>query len=44
MEKRLACGDTGSGAMQSWEEIVRVIERRLSLADGKNDVDVKSDE
>jgi phosphopantothenoylcysteine decarboxylase len=44
VEKMLACGDTGSGAMQSWEEIVRVIERRLFLADGKKDVEVKSDE
>jgi phosphopantothenoylcysteine decarboxylase len=42
MEKMLACGDTGSGAMQSWEDIVEVIERRLSLADSR-DVDVKSD-
>lgn len=36
MEKMLACGDTGTGAMQNWEEIVRVIERRLSLADKKS--------
>jgi phosphopantothenoylcysteine decarboxylase len=41
MEKRLACGDTGSGAMQSWEDIVKVIERRLSLVDEK---EVKNDE
>jgi phosphopantothenoylcysteine decarboxylase len=42
VEKRLACGDTGSGAMRSWEEIVKVIERRLHLAGGK-DGDVKGD-
>jgi phosphopantothenoylcysteine decarboxylase len=40
VEKRLACGDTGSGAMRGWEEIVEVIERRLSLVDGKGE-DVK---
>lgn len=43
MEKMLACGDTGSGAMLSWEEIVRVIERRLFLIDEK-DGDIKNDE
>jgi phosphopantothenoylcysteine decarboxylase len=37
MEKMLACGDTGSGAMRDWKEIVGVIEERLCLgydADG----------
>lgn len=29
--KSLACGDTGSGAMMEWTEIVRVIEERLGL-------------
>jgi len=42
MEKMLACGDTGSGAMQKWEEVVMVIERRLSLAD-KKDTNFKDD-
>lgn len=38
MEKMLACGDTGSGAMRDWKEIVGVIEERLSL---ENDAEVK---
>jgi phosphopantothenoylcysteine decarboxylase len=31
MEKMLACGDTGSGAMRDWKAIVGVIEERLNL-------------
>jgi phosphopantothenoylcysteine decarboxylase len=31
MEKELACGDVGSGAMKDWREIVEVIESRLGL-------------
>ena len=31
MEKELACGDVGDGAMKDWREIVGVIEERLSL-------------
>lgn len=31
VEKNLACGDTGSGAMREWKEITRVIEARLGL-------------
>ncbi|KAF9880928.1 putative flavoprotein [Colletotrichum karsti] len=31
MEKTLACGDTGSGAMMAWEEIVDITEKRLGL-------------
>lgn len=31
VEKMLACGDTGSGAMRDWKEIVGVIEERLCL-------------
>ncbi|KAL2073737.1 hypothetical protein VTL71DRAFT_11063 [Oculimacula yallundae] len=31
MEKELACGDVGDGAMKDWREIVRVIEERLEL-------------
>ena len=31
MEKELACGDVGVGAMCNWKEVVGVIERRLSL-------------
>ncbi|CAD6503449.1 BgTH12-03113 [Blumeria graminis f. sp. triticale] len=31
MEKILACGDVGIGAMRSWEEIVVIIEQRLGL-------------
>lgn len=30
-EKELACGDTGDGAMKDWNEIVKVIEKRLYL-------------
>lgn len=31
IEKTLACGDTGDGAMQDWGKIVSVIEARLAL-------------
>ncbi|RDL37921.1 uncharacterized protein BP5553_05354 [Venustampulla echinocandica] len=31
MEKELACGDVGDGAMKDWKEIVGVIEERLGL-------------
>ncbi|KAH7085109.1 flavoprotein [Paraphoma chrysanthemicola] len=31
MEKELACGDVGGGAMKDWREIVQVIENRLGL-------------
>nr|OQO19381.1 hypothetical protein B0A51_10589 [Rachicladosporium sp. CCFEE 5018] len=31
IEKTLACGDTGSGAMRDWKEIVSVVEDRLRL-------------
>ncbi|KAL0942630.1 flavoprotein [Colletotrichum truncatum] len=31
MEKTLACGDTGSGAMMDWREIVQITEERLGL-------------
>ena len=33
VEKQLACGDTGSGAMRNWEDIVSVVEERLRLRD-----------
>ncbi|KAM0797475.1 flavoprotein [Usnea florida] len=33
VEKTLACGDVGDGAMREWSEIVSVIEERLSLKD-----------
>lgn len=33
MEKTLACGDTGDGAMQEWSNIVSIIEERLNLKD-----------
>lgn len=32
IEKELACGDTGSGAMCEWTQIVMAIEARLGLA------------
>ncbi|KAL8853216.1 MAG: hypothetical protein Q9221_001950 [Calogaya cf. arnoldii] len=32
VEKTLACGDAGSGAMREWTDIVSTIEQRLSLA------------
>lgn len=31
VEKELACGDTGSGAMADWKDIVKTIETRLGL-------------
>lgn len=31
VEKVLACGDAGDGAMREWKEIVMVIEERLGL-------------
>ncbi len=31
IEKTLACGDTGDGAMHEWQDIVNVIEARLRL-------------
>ena len=31
VEKTLACGDSGDGAMREWSEIVSVIQNRLSL-------------
>lgn len=31
VEKELACGDTGDGAMREWKEVVSLIERRLNL-------------
>lgn len=34
MEKELACGDTGSGAMKDWKEIVEAIEARMGLVAG----------
>ena len=33
VEKILACGDAGDGAMREWREIVSVIEERLKLKD-----------
>jgi len=41
MEKMLACGDTGSGAMRDWKAIVDVVEKRLSL-EHETDVEVKN--
>ncbi|KAL1956355.1 hypothetical protein VTO42DRAFT_7338 [Malbranchea cinnamomea] len=32
IEKSLACGDVGSGAMMEWKEIVKIIEQRLGLS------------
>lgn len=34
VEKTLACGDTGGGAMREWSEIVEVVESRLGLVVG----------
>lgn len=31
IEKRLACGDLGQGAMQEWSDIVDLVVRRYSL-------------
>lgn len=33
IEKELACGDLGGGAMMEWRDIVRITEIRLGLAD-----------
>jgi len=33
VEKALACGDSGGGAMREWSEIVSIIEKRLDLRD-----------
>jgi phosphopantothenoylcysteine decarboxylase len=33
IQKALACGDVGAGGMVEWPDIVKVIERRLSLVD-----------
>jgi phosphopantothenoylcysteine decarboxylase len=32
MEKELACGDIGGGAMKDWREIVAIVEERLGLS------------
>jgi phosphopantothenoylcysteine decarboxylase len=40
MEKELACGDTGIGAMKDWREIVGVIEDRLDLKTGDMEQEV----
>lgn len=37
MEKQLACGDLGGGAMKDWREIVEVIEDRIGLNIGSKD-------
>ncbi|KAK6217356.1 flavoprotein [Colletotrichum tabaci] len=34
VEKTLACGDTGNGAMMPWEDIVKLAEERLGLEAG----------
>ncbi|KAF1849946.1 flavo protein [Cucurbitaria berberidis CBS 394.84] len=34
MEKELACGDIGGGAMKDWREIVGLVEERLGLSGG----------
>lgn len=35
VEKELACGDVGDGAMRDWREVVEVIEERLKLKEEK---------
>lgn len=37
VEKELACGDTGDGAMMAWQEVVRVLEKELAVDYGKAD-------
>jgi phosphopantothenoylcysteine decarboxylase len=32
MEKKLACGDVGGGAMKEWSEIIQVLEDRMGLS------------
>lgn len=36
IQKNLACGDTGSGAMKDWKEITRALEDRLMLTTGES--------
>lgn len=36
VEKKLACGDSGDGAMREWSDIVLVVEKRLDL--GEKDI------
>jgi phosphopantothenoylcysteine decarboxylase len=33
MEKELACGDVGDGAMKSWSEIVSIIEEHIAAVE-----------
>lgn len=42
VEKTLACGDSGDGAMREWSEVVSVIQDRLSLppSEQKHDQDL----
>lgn len=42
IEKTLACGDTGGGAMTEWSEIVSLIESRLDLYPNSRDAKSKS--
>lgn len=37
VEKDLACGDTGSGAMREWKEIVREVEGWLAMKEKVED-------
>ncbi|EME84512.1 uncharacterized protein MYCFIDRAFT_187493 [Pseudocercospora fijiensis CIRAD86] len=37
IEKRIACGDTGSGGMKEWAEIVKTIEMRLRLTTSRDE-------
>jgi len=39
VEKELACGDVGDGAMREWKEIVTIIEERLGLTQNGGGVD-----
>jgi len=39
MEKELACGDTGDGAMMDWKQIVVRVEQHLGLQDAASVVD-----
>lgn len=32
MEKELACGDTGDGAMKDWREVVNIVQKHLGLS------------
>jgi len=37
VEKEIACGDTGSGAMREWKDIVREVESWIGVNEKEDD-------